>query len=349
MNALAGFSIWIERPWLLWFSPLAVVPLVISAQRTSHLGSITAVPMDSFSTLVRWVLRLSAVLAITLTVAAIAGPYRGGETVSRIGEGAQVVILLDRSGSMNDTFAGRSPDGGEESKATATKRLLRDFVGRRPHDLFGVAAFSTSPLLVLPLTDHHDAVRAAINASDRPGLDYTNMARGLAMALSMFATDRADEHHVILLVSDGGAVIESHLQDQLRAEFRKFKTDLYFLFLRTAGSKGMFDKPGLDDNTPQAMPERFLNLFFQTLGVPYQSFQADNPEQVEDAIHQIDRLERYPITYSEHLPRHDLTGVAYAITCFFLTLLVAAKLSEARLVPKNRRMVLADKAIRVSA
>ena len=65
---------------------------------------------------------------------------------------------------MNDTFAGRSPEGGEESKATATKRILKDFIGQRPHDLVGVAAFSTSPMLVMPLTDHHDAVRAAIDA-----------------------------------------------------------------------------------------------------------------------------------------------------------------------------------------
>ncbi|VFU08497.1 MxaC protein involved in methanol oxidation, (VWA domain-containing protein) [Methylocella tundrae] len=293
-------------------------------------------PADLLSTALRWILRFSGALAIALIVLALAGPYHGGETLSRVGEGAQVVILLDRSGSMNDTFAGRTPEGGAESKAAATKRILRDFVGRRPHDLFGVAAFSTSPILVLPLTDHRDAVRAAIDASDRAGLDYTDMARGLAMALSMFATDRADEHHVILLVSDGGAVIESHVQDLLRAEFRKFRTDLYFLFLRTAGSKGMFDQPEPGENLPQAMPERFLNLFFQTLDIPYKPFEAENPEQVEAAIHEIDKLERHPIVYTERLPRHDLTGPAYALACLCIGLLVAAKLAETPLVPRQR-------------
>ena len=328
-------SIWIDRPWLLPLLVLAILPAVFSSQRTSYLGSSAVVPADFLSSLVRFVLRLAGVLAISLVVVALSGPYREGQTVSRVGEGAQVVILLDRSGSMNDTLAGTTPAGGEESKAAATKRLLHDFVGRRPHDLFGVAAFSTAPMLVLPLTDHHDAVLAAINASDRPGLDFTNMARGLGMALSMFATDRADEHHVILLVSDGGAVIESHVQDQLRAEFRKFKTDLYFLFLRTAGSKGMFARPGPDDNTPQAMPERYLNLYFQTLEIPYKAFQAENPQQVEAAIHQIDALERYPITYTERLPRRDLTGWAYALACLCILILVAAKLCEVRLISRR--------------
>jgi mxaC protein len=332
-------SVWIDRPWLLALLVLAALPAVFSGQRTSYIGSSAAVPVDFLSSSVRLVLRAAGVLALWLMVVALSGPYREGQTVSRVGVGAQVVILLDRSGSMNDTFAGTTPTGGEESKAAATKRLLHDFVGRRPHDLFGVAAFSTAPMLVLPLTDHHDAVLAAINASDRRGLDFTNMARGLGMALSMFATDRADEHHVILLVSDGGAVIEAHVQDQLRAEFRKFKTDLYFLFLRTAGSKGMFDKPGSDDDTPQAMPERYLNLYFQTLDIPYKAFQAENPDQVEAAIHQIDELERYPITYTEHLPRRDLTGWAYALACLFIVILVGAKLSEVQLVSRRRRVV----------
>lgn len=332
-------SIWTDQPWLLTLLVLAFLPMIFSGQRTSYVSSSAAVPADFLSNSLRFILRLAGILALSLIVVALSGPYREGQTVRHVGVGAQVVILLDRSGSMNDTFAGTTPGGGEESKAAATKRLLHDFVGRRPHDLFGVAAFSTSPMLVLPLTDHHDAVLAAINASDRRGLDFTNIARGLGMALSMFATDRPDEHHVILLVSDGGAVIETHVQDQLRAEFRKFKTDLYFLFLRTAGSKGMFDKPGPDDNTPQAMPERYLNLYFQTLDIPYKAFQAENPDQVEAAIHQIDELERFPITYTEHLPRRDLTNWAYAVACFFIVILIAAKLSEVQLISRRRSMV----------
>jgi mxaC protein len=328
-------TLWVDRPWLLWALVLALLPLFFSEHRCSNIGSLTIVPSDFTSNVLRWIFTLSAICAIAFMIIAIAGPFRVGQTVTRAGKGAQVVVLLDRSGSMNDTFAGRTPEGGEESKASATKRLLQEFVGRRPHDLFGVAAFSTSPILVLPLTDHHDAVRAAIDASDRPGLDYTNMARGLGMALSMFAADRPEEHHVILLVSDGAAVIESHLQDQLRAEFHKFKMDLFFLFLRTAGSRGMFDTPGPEENTPQAMPERFLNLFFQTLGVPYRAFQAESPQQVADAIGDIDKLERYPITYVESVPRRDLTGIAYALSCFFVFVLLAGKLVETRLVPRR--------------
>ena len=324
-----------DHPRVLALLVLALLPFVRSGRRTTYVGAASAAPPDPGSTAVDWVLRIAAALTFAALVVALSGPFRRGLVVTRAGVGAQVVILLDRSGSMNDTFAGKTPTGGEESKAAATKRLLRNFVGSRPHDLFGVAAFSTSPMLVLPLTDHPDAVRAAIDASDRRGLDFTNMARGLGMALSMFSTERAGEHHVILLVSDGAAMIESHVQDQLRADFQKLKPDLYFLFLRTAGSKGMFDIPGPDENTPQAMPERFLNLFFQTLDVPYRAFQAENPAQVAAAIHQIDELARYPIVYSEQLPRDDLTAWLYATAAGSLGIVLAGSLCQARMATRR--------------
>jgi mxaC protein len=313
---------------VLWLLPLALLPWVLSAWRRVPFGSVAPIPADGLSLFLDIGLRCLGTLGLAGLILGLAMPYVGGETVSRTGSGAQIVMLLDRSGSMNDTFAGRTPQGGEESKASATKRILRDFIGRRPHDLIGVAAFSTAPMLAMPLTDRHDAVRAAIDASDRPGLDFTNMARGLGMALSMFSTDRPEEHHVILLVSDGGAVIETHLQDQLRAEFRKFKTDLYFLFLRTQGSKGMFDKPAPGEDTPQVMPERYLDLFFESLNIPYRAFQAENPDQIQAAIRQIDGLARFPITYTERMPRRDLDGLCYDIVFAAIILLLGAKLSE---------------------
>jgi len=320
-------SVEVNHAWVLVALPLAILPWLASLFRSSFIPAVSVAVSDPLSSLLHNALRIAGSSAIFFLIIGLAGPYTGGKTISRRGIGAQIVFLLDRSGSMNDTFAGRTPEGKQESKAAAMKRLLGDFVGRRPHDLFGVAAFSTSPFLVVPLTDHHEAVRAAINASDRPGLNFTNMARGLAMALSMFSTDRPDEHHVILLVSDGGAVIEPHAQDLLRAEFKKFSTDLYFLFLRTKGAKGIYDKPEQDE-TPQAMPERYLHLFFESLQSHYKAFQAESPEQVESAIGEIDGLARYPITYEEQTPRYDLRPFMFILSAFALVFLIAAKLME---------------------
>ncbi|TXN01346.1 VWA domain-containing protein [Methylobacterium sp. WL64] len=317
-------------PAWLWLLPLALVPLLASGRRRVPVPALAAAPADAPS---RWIARLlrgAGMLAIASLVVAVAGPYGAGAPVTRIGIGAQISMLIDRSGSMNETFAGRQPSGAEESKAAASRRLLADFVGARAHDLFAVTAFSTAPMLVMPMTDRHAAVRAAIAAIDRPGLDYTNVARGLAMALSQFAPDSSGSR-VLLFISDGAAVIDPRVQDALRAAFTKLHPNLYWLFLRTKGSPSINDRPAGED-TPQAAPERHLDLFFRSLGVPYRAFEAEGAPTVAAAIAQIAALERNPIPYIEPRPRRDLTGIAYALAGLGLLVLVLAALAEADLL-----------------
>ncbi|GEP07080.1 vWA domain-containing protein [Methylobacterium oxalidis] len=318
-----------ERPGLLWLLPLALLPLLAAPRRRTPLPSLAAVPTDPLSRGLAALLGAAGCLAVAGLVVGIAGPYREGAEVKRTGIGAEISMLIDRSGSMNETFAGRQPSA-EESKAAASRRILGEFVGSRAHDLFAVTGFSTAPMLVLPMTDRHDAVRAAIRAIDRPGLDYTNVGRGLAMALAQFGSGTGHASRVLLLVSDGAAVIDPRVQDSLRAAFAKMRPNLYWLFLRTKGSPGIADRPAGED-TPQAAPERHLDLFFRSLGVPYRAFEPEGPEAVSAAIRQIEGLERDPIPYIERRPRRDLTGAAYAAALLGLVILIVGKLAEADL------------------
>ena len=320
-----------DYPVVLALTPLAFAPLFRSPLRASRAPSIDAAPADPLSYWITIGLKICGVAAIAAVILGAAGPFRVGGEVERLGEGAEIVFLIDRSGSMNETFAGRTPAGGEESKASAAKRLLQGFVEGRRNDFVGVAAFSTSPMLVMPLTDHRAATKAAIDAVDRPGLDYTNIGRGLAMALSMFKAGASDRSRAILLVSDGAGVIDPRIQDDLRAEFKKTNVHLYWLFLRTAGSPGIYELPEAGSDTPQAAPERHLDLFFKSLGVSYRAFEVEGPEAIQAAIHQIDQLERHPVHFIENEPREDLSAPIFAVASFAILLLLIAKLSEVRL------------------
>ena len=133
-------SLGAATPWLLWLLPLAGLPLLLSVTRRSPVASVAAAPEDPVSSGLRIALTAAGMLAIGGLVLALAGPYRAGERVTRTGIGAQISMLIDRSGSMNETFAGRQPSGAEESKAMASRRILRDFVGERAHDQFAVTA-----------------------------------------------------------------------------------------------------------------------------------------------------------------------------------------------------------------
>jgi mxaC protein len=323
----------VESPWLLAMLPLALLPLAGKGMREHAHPGLMLLPPDPLSELLIWLIRLLAMLAMAGLVLGMAGLHRRGQSVEHIGHGAEIVLLLDRSNSMDNSFAGRAPNGneGEESKSAAARRLLTDFVNRREHDLIGVAEYSTAPLFVMPMTENKEAVRAAIAATSTPALAYTHVSKGLGMALSFFERPIVSGSRLILLVSDGAAAIDPDSEQKLRQWFKEKQVHLYWLFLRTANSPGIYDQPAdpRDDNA-QAMPERYLHQFFSSLNIPYQAYQAESPDAMKQAIADISRLENLPIHYFERIPRQDLSGVCYLASAVLLLLLLGVKGAEVK-------------------
>ena len=232
-----------SNPIALYLLPLALLPLFLGVQRQEAYPSLAGFEPDALSVAIAWGLRIAGVAAIAGLILGIAGIALRERSVERFGQGAHIVLLIDRSASMNDTFAGRQPSGAEESKSSAAKRLIKDFIVEREHDRFGVAAFSTAPMHVVPITDRKDIVLQAIDAIDRPGLAFTDVGRGLGMGLSMIQEDVLQGSRAIVLVSDGVAVIGRRVQEALLAEFARRPVNLYFLYLRTEGANSMFAEP----------------------------------------------------------------------------------------------------------
>lgn len=319
----------LDRPELLLLLPLAALPLVLRLVKRSGHPQAAALPADALSTLVQVVLVASGVAAFALLILGLAGLHRPGGSTVRTGTGAHLAVVIDRSSSMDNTFAGGRSDELTESKAAAARRLLVDFVTQRPHDRIAVVGFSTSPMLFLPMTDHRDAVRAAVNGIDEPGLSQTDVGRGLAMALSQFEDTPATASRAIMLVSDGAALIAPKVQAILRAEATRKTVNIYWLYMRSERAQGIFEPvaPGEMD-TPQLRPERHLHLFLQDLGVPYRAFEAEDVEAVAEAIAEIDNLEARPLSYEERVPRHDLAPLAYGAATVAILALVLARLAE---------------------
>lgn len=315
------------NPLGLYLLPLMLVPLFLGTQQQEGYPSLSVFPPDRLSQTIAWGLRIAGMIAVGGLVLGLSGIAFRERKIERFGQGAHIVLLIDRSASMNDTFAGRQPTGGEESKSSAAKRLLKDFVIERKQDRFGIAAFSTAPIHVVPITDHKGIVLDAIDAIDRPGLAFTDVGRGLGMALSMIDEDVLPGSRAIVLVSDGVAVIGRRVQEALRTDFARRPVHLYFLYLRTEGANSMFATPPSNaEDTPQALPERHLNKFFQSLRIPYRAYEAENADAVKAAIEDIGKLEQTPIVYTERIPQYDLSRWAYALAALAQGLLLAAKL-----------------------
>jgi mxaC protein len=318
-----GFAL----PWALVGMIVAIVPWMSTAQPAALYSSIQMLPDDRFSRLADRAVRFCASLALLTLVLGLAGPYLKEHWVDRVGTGAQIVLLVDRSSSMNENFAGRYLGGAaRETKSAVARILLSEFVQRRKDDLFAVVSFSAAPVYVLPLTQDRDAVLAAVNGFGERGQGVTNIGSGLVMALDFFTGRPVSGARVILLVSDGAARIEEETRARIQQAFADTRARLYWIYLRTRTSPRLADKP--ENPGESTTPEFFLHDYFQKLGTPYQAHEADNPDALRDAIAAIEQLENEPLNYQQKLPREDLSALCYIAALAFLLPVLVSRVLE---------------------
>lgn len=328
-------------PLVLLALPLAILPFLRRWLAPSNVPRLDLRPVDGASAVIDRGLTAVGVLGIAALVIGISDPFLRDTTVPHRGIGANIVLLIDRSSSMDDTFAGRTPGGDEESKSSAARRILLEFIRQRSDDRVGIAAFSTSPIQVLPMTQSRAAIEAAIHAQGERGLSQTDIGRGMVLAMRMLETASADGSRAIVMVSDGAGVIAPDVQEMLIEEARRRQINLYWLYLRTAGAQGIFEVPAPGEaDTAQRRPERHLHLFLQRLGVPYQAFEADSPDAVSQAVTEIGKLEAHPIVTERQVPRRDLDWLCYLLAAFCAAGLTAARWFERPFAPRRAKPVL---------
>lgn len=309
--------------------PLALIPWFKRGQDSIVYSSLAMVPDDPLSDWMDRGIRLIAVLTVGTIIIGLAGPYLREEPVRHIGTGAHIVLLLDRSSSMNENFTGRYLGArNNESKSAMARQLLSEFVDRRAHDLFAMVSFAAAPIYVLPLTADRIAVHAAINAAGGRGHGVTNIAPGLSMALDFFRNRTKEGSRIILLVSDGAARIDEQTRDLLRQNFQETGTTLYWIYLRNPTSAPLTERP--QNPNESTTPEFFLNEFFESLDVPYRAFEAENPDAMEKAIKEVERLENLPLPYQEILPRKDLSPPLFGLALILMIILLMVRILERR-------------------
>jgi mxaC protein len=324
-----------EHPLALLLLPLALVPVFIHGQSPLVHAAVGLLPTDTLSRALDVGLRLLGAAAIVAIVCGIAGLYRAEQRVERIGQGAQNVLLIDSSGSMDSLFAvgndtrGRAAVWGTyTSKGQVARRLLAEYAARRPQDMFALFLFSGNPIPVLPLTAKQDIVQAAIGAGAiERGLASTDLANGLIRSLQFFEGRPFTGSRIVMLVSDGAARLTVPQQDRIKYLLEKYRVTLYWIYLRTQFSPGLFadvDAATADD----IVPEQAVHAFFSGMGLPYRAFSAEDPAALKDAIAEVDALQNLPMRYEDVIPRRDLTPWCHGAGLALLLLVLGARTME---------------------
>ncbi|MGR8950252.1 MAG: vWA domain-containing protein, partial [Gammaproteobacteria bacterium] len=283
------------NPLWLVLLPLSIAALVWHGQKRLIYSSLAILPSDPLSDFLQWCLKAALALAITAIVIGLSGPYRPAKIIERIGEGAQMIMLLDSSGSMDRPFLGVSDNRGRvsvwgtyTSKGQMARQMLSEYAAARPQDMFAFFVFSGNPIAVLPLTDKQDVVQAAINAgSIERGLASTNLGAGLIQSLDYFKDKPFTGSRIVMLVSDGAARLTPEVEDQITYLLEKYRVTLYWIYLRDKHSPGLHTEMGTN-RAKDIAPEQIVHQFFSNAGIHYRAFPAEDPNTLQQAIAEVD-------------------------------------------------------------
>lgn len=139
-------------------------------------------------------------IGLALLIVALARPQSGDSRRIAQGEGVDIALALDISGSM------RSLDFEPDNRLVAAKAVIQDFVATREFDRVGLVVFAESAFVQAPLTVDHDVLDDLLDrvqiAPEMGLTDGTAIGMGLATAANMLK-DSTAESRVLILLTDG--------------------------------------------------------------------------------------------------------------------------------------------------
>jgi mxaC protein len=318
-----------SNPWLLWLLPLAFLPLVFQRAHSKSYSWLEMLPADPLSDMIGLILKVLAVFTLLFVVLGLSAPHTNQQQVERIGVGAQIGLVLDRSASMDDPFSGTVGVVGE-NKSAAAARLITQFVQSRQNDLMGMVSFSNSAMHVLPLTENKLAMIAAVQATAGNALFQTNIGSGLTVGAELFEKVPDSGSRAVILLSDGAGRVGADTQQKIRDWYDRMHISLYWIVLRQPGGLSIFDTTFKADPDKALPAEIELYEFFKSMKTEFHAYEAEDPKTLQLAIDDINRKEKKPIKYFKKIPGKDLSSLCFLIAAGMIALLLGVKYLEVK-------------------
>jgi Ca-activated chloride channel family protein len=151
-----------------------------------------------------------AFLALFLAILAMARPVWRNEYQSRSASGIDIMIAFDVSLSMDiDDFIDQ---GVPVRRIEVAKKVVDDFISRRPEDRMGLVAFAGRPRDASPITLDHQWLRRSLNElrlndrNDMGTIKEQGTAIGSALAAASVRLEARDaKSKIIVLITDGAS------------------------------------------------------------------------------------------------------------------------------------------------
>jgi len=267
-----------------------------------------------------WRVRLAFVppalvsLAIVAMAVALARPRVPDELTRVRSEGIAIVMVVDRSGSMDARDLVRE-DQSVSRLAVVKERFVEFVTGGesgqgRKDDAIGLVAFARYADGLCPLTLDHGSLLSIVDdmeiATGRRE-DGTALGEGLGLAVERLRKHKARAKVAIVLtdgVNNAGDISPAQAAELARTNDVK-------VYCIGTGTRGMAPVPAADPFTgrtylrrmPVQIDEATLKEIAHATGGTY--FRATDDDSMADIYHEIDQLERTEITEKRYLNYHE--------------------------------------------
>lgn len=233
-----------------------------------------------------FILRL---LSLALFITALARPQTRNDEQQKEGEGVDIILCIDVSGSMN-------AEDLQPNRLEAAKQVAASFVDGRPTDRIGLVVFSGESFTQCPITADHAVVKQQIlNIKSGFLQDGTAIGTGLATGVERLKSSKA-KSKVIILLTDGennGGLIDPQTAKEIAKSLR---IKVYTIGVGTDGYAPIPQPTPLGMtrvNEKVNIDEKLLTQIATETGGRY--FRAKDNEGLTSIYSEIDRLEKSKI------------------------------------------------------
>lgn len=286
------------QPW--FFALFALLPLLLfwyiiknnAQQGAIIISDASAKGLSSWKNSFRHLPFVLRLLALSAIIVALAKPQTKYELQQAEGEGVDIVMCIDVSGSM--TAQDFQPNRLEAAKAVAA-----DFVNKRSTDRIGVVIFAGESFTQCPITTDHTVLLTAIENIHNGLLeDGTAIGSGLGTSVDRLRTSKS-KSKVIILLTDGennGGLIDPKTAKEIA---KAFAVKVYTIGV---GTDGYAPQPvntplGVQmQNTKVSIDEKLLKEIATETGGKY--FRAKDNDGLSKIYNEINGLEKSKVEIS---------------------------------------------------
>ena len=288
-----------ERPWffalaipVLWLYYIAWKKLKPSTLRVNRIPVFTQAHRAKiyFRNLPLFFKLVSALLIIVC----IATPVKYQTTEIHSGEGIEIVLCLDVSGSM-------LAKDFTPNRLEASQQVASDFIKKRKGDKIGLVVFSGQSLTICPnTTDHRALLYQLKNVEYGMLLDGTSIGSGLASAVERLRLGIA-KSKVIVLLTDGEDTGGKMSPDVAKDLAKTFGIKVYTIGVGTEGFANIPYQTSIGTTVLEkervSVDEDLLKEIAGETGGKY--YRATNTATLEQIYKDIESLEKTDIQTSE--------------------------------------------------